>query len=410
MFKLKKKLEEEKRKSEESFPEDFDFDGLADEIVELVDIVEEPEKTDSFSEELSLSDELQADAESESPLDEVEFPTEIRNIAEEFDEEVILQNDDLESQGEPFAETLNNVPLYSGDRVIAESLGIAQDDSPPPSSDEKGVGTEEKTGADPESESIDKPDFGLTSPFSERDHDTNDKLSIYGMDTVDLEHELSPEPDNEDHTLVMDAFPDIQAIQEEPEESAQDEPILSLTEEVSDNKNEESEAPVLESKSTSEDFEPPMGELESETEGLDDKDVQKTQVDLSISQLVPTESLEVDLKEELKEDFFSEPNEPGIDEYEATVYQTEAPSEVSFEEMQPVSQEETLVDQAVVFSEVSAEKQKVSDEEYIETIIKTLRPQVHELVTQLVKEQLPKIVEEIIMGEIEKIKKYLREN
>lgn len=410
MFKLKKKLEEEKRKSVESFPEDFDFDGLADEIVELVDIVEEPKKTDSFSEELSLSGELQADAESESPLDEVEFPTEIRNIAEEFDEEVILQNDDLESQGEPFAETLNNVPLYSGDRAIAESLGIAQDDLPQPSSDEKGVSTEEKTGADLESESIDKPDFSLTSPFSEKDHDTSDKLSISGMDTVDLEHELSPEPDNEDHTLVMDAFPDIQAFQDKPEESAQEEPILSLTEEVSDNKNEESEAPVLESKSTSEDFEPPMGELESETEGLDDKEVQKTQVDLSISQVVPTESLELDLKEELKEDFLSERNEPGIDESEATDNQTKTPSEVSSEEIQPVSQGETLVDQAVVFSEVSAETQKVSDEEYIETIIKTIRPQVHELVTQLVKEQLPKVVEEIIMGEIEKIKKYLREN
>ena len=407
MFKFKKK--EDKGDDLKFNSEELDLNVLEKEIVELVDIVEESESELSISGELNLTEEVQEKENEESPLDDVEFPTEVRQIADEFDRD-FEETDDVEDHtsldlGKELEKATQKRPY--GDKIIAETLGLGEDDSLVTAlRSEKIMGPAKK---DDEEESLD----GLDS-----DAVDDDRTLLVNMPSSigDLKSDL----DNED-----------------------EEGILTLTEELNDEKNTtvDTEAlkncPLIED-STELKFKngPSMEEVEE-----DDKEqfFQETKVDMSLSQILSTESLETDLKEELQEDFMADSMEIA---YEETQVEMPAPDMFGIEE-ETVSgeveqeigsesvpaeeegvdglsggMEEKLVEESAKGEEVNDVEQVESEvssssldkEQVAEKILEDLRPEITEMVIKAVKEELPSIIEKVVMEEVTRLKKLLGEN
>ena len=160
---------------------------------------------------------------------------------------------------------------------------------------------------------------------------------------------------------------------------------------------------------------------------------QETKVDLSISQILSTDSLETDLKEELKEDFMVDSSEIA---YQETQVEMPAPDTFGLEEKmdeeiaegQLEDESSPVVDEGMegfsgvaddeVMSEVEEQEKAdvaeqvasvpaIDQEQIVEKILETLRPEIVEIVTKSVKEELPNIIEKVITEEIAKIKKFL---
>ncbi|RLB07389.1 MAG: hypothetical protein DRG59_06480 [Deltaproteobacteria bacterium] len=403
MFKFKKN--EDKSEDLKFNSEELDLNVLEKEIVELVDIVEDSESALSVSGELQLTDEVTEvtdDRDAESPLDDVEFPTEVRQIAEEFEEEFTRNEDIDEPTSLNLDKELEKVTQKRpyGDKVIAETLGLGEDDSL------------------------------VTALRSEK---------IMGPSASEKEDEstkdLESEPDVDDKTLLVNMPADIGDLKSDLD-SQDEEGILTLTEELNDEKNTTVDTAALKNCPLIEDSTEVKFREESPAPGEDEVKeelFQETKVDLSISQILSTDSLETDLKEELKEDFMVDSSEIA---YQETQVEMPAPDTFGLEEKmdeeiaegQLEDESSPVVDEGMegfsgvaddeVMSEVEEQEKAdvaeqvasvpaIDQEQIVEKILETLRPEIVEIVTKSVKEELPNIIEKVITEEIAKIKKFL---
>ena len=422
MFKFKKK--DEQNEDLDFNSDELDLNVLEKEIVELVDIVEETESEESRSSvEASESDVL------ESPLDDVEFPTEVRQIAEELGEEFGGLGDDDEPTsldlGKEIEKATGKRPY--GDKVIAETLGLDEDDSLVAA-----LRSEEIMGSKDGDEKIDK-----------------------------SSDEATEEPLPDDRTLLVNVPNGIDDLGSDLDNEDED-GLLTLTEELNDDKNTTVDTSALKNCPVIEDSlevklrektlivdESPVNEetlikdvppLNEETlikdappvneEASGEPEVEETKVDLSISEILSTDSLETDLKEELREDFMSDSGESA---YEVT--QVEMPSPDLFElEEEPAENaalnevdSEGIAGAMAGFAselddELPMEDEKetgtvqvedsgsIDQELVVEEVVKKIQPEILEMVAKSVKEQLPEIIEKIVKDEVAKIKKILSES
>lgn len=398
MFRFKKK--DEQKEDLDFNSGELDLNVLEKEIVELVDIVEEAESEGSRSSE-ELSESMVLD----SPLDDIEFPTEVRQIAEDLGDEFCESGDADEptslNLGKELEKATRKRPY--GDKVIAETLGLGEDDSLVAA-----LRSEEITGAKDGDEKIDK-----LSARETEDPLSDDRTLL--VNVPDGIGDLGSDLDNED-----------------------EEGLLTLTEELNDDKNTTVDTAALKNCPLIEDsLEVKLREktLIKDESPVNDKtsvepEVQETKVDLNISEILSTDSLETDLKEELKEDFM---NDSGENAYEVTQVEMPSPDLFELEEeaeetVAPDKGEPEIVAGAVagfaseLDDELPLEDEKetgvvqvkesgsVDQEAVVEEVVKKIQPEILEMVAKSVKEQLPEIIEKIVRDEVAKIKKILSES
>ncbi len=414
MFKFKKKDE---RKDDLSFnSEELDLNDLEKEIVELVDIVEESDSELSMSGEFGADEPDSGNNAVESPLDAVEFPTEVRQLAEEFDDRLPGIGDVDEPTSLDLEKEIGQVTQKRpyGDKVIAETLGLGDDDS---------------LVAALKSEKI----MGFKD---------TDKKETPGERAVE-------DPLAEDRTLLVNVPDGISDLKSDLD-SEDEEGLLTLTEELNDEKNTTVDTaalkncPLIEDSAEVELRRETVFEDEATADNVngENQEIQETRVDLSLSQILSTDSLETDLKEELKEDFMTQSAEAA---YEETQVEMPSPDlfELEEEEGFAVSQEnsEEPEDGIAGFStgieeDVSSEAGKeegssvvqveaprdeadiaqadvrggIDQELIVEELLRKIQPDVMEIVAKSVREQLPEIIERVVREEITKIKKYWSEN
>ncbi len=392
-FKKKEKVEEDLKTNSG----ELDLKDLEQEIVELVDIVEESEKDAGISSELKLTEEVPEEKEAEdSILEDIDFPTEVRQIAEEFEESLPHLDEEPTSLDLDKELEENTTKRPYGDKVIAETLGLGEDDSLVTA-----LRSEKLMGPAPSEKKSDP-----VAEFSE-DSFGDDKTLL--VDVTNGIADLKSDLDNED-----------------------EQGILTLAEELNDEKNTTVDTMALKNCPLIENSAELRlkDDLSKETDEPDINSIQETKVDLSLSQILSTDSLETDLKEELKEDFMMDSSEIA---YQET--QLEIPTEDVFnladkpddqtameqsveEEANEEAEEEPLVfsggavDEALkvekpeepTFEQVA---ESIDRDEIAEKILESIRPEIVEMVKESLKKELPGIIERVIREEVERIKKVL---
>ncbi len=401
MFKFNKN--EDKGEDFRFDSEELDLNVLEKEIVELVDIVEDSEPGLETSGEIKLTEGVSEDGTDDSPLDDVEFPTEVRQIAEELHGELPDIDEIAESTSLDLRKELEKESRKRpyGDKVIAETLGLGEDDSL------------------------------VTALKSEK------VVGVAGDEEPDVQvGKPETDPTDEDRTLLVNMSNAIGDLTSDLE-SEDEEGLLTLTEELNDEKNTTVDTAALKNCPLIEDSaeiklkqEPDVKEKEVE-EGA----FQKTKVDLSLSQILSTDSLEADLKEELKEDFMSDSEEMTYEKTEVEmpspvfelkdeIDETEFETQVAAEEVSIVTDKE--LDEPVAMaagstlpktepvdfkqSEAIELPPQIDKEKIVEKILDSIKPEITEMVKEAVREQLPDIIEKIVLEEIAKIKKFMSES